>query len=461
MDIQDQNTILIVDDIEMNREILDCIFNKDFKTPQFDNGLDAFLYTKDHADEIVAVLLDITMPVMDGYGYLEKIREHNLLNGVPIFLITAEDRDQQLAAFEYQISDIIEKPFTPAFLLKRVTSQIELFKIHRSLEYKNLLQEREIARKNKEFSELNVKVISTLALSIEFRSGETGKHVLSIRNISYALLHKLREIKLEFSELNVKVISTLALSIEFRSGETGKHVLSIRNISYALLHKLREIKFGECAFLSDEDINNIAYASILHDIGKIAIPDAILNKPGRLTPEEFDIIKTHTVRGAELIKKIGINTSSVLKYAYDICLHHHERYDGRGYPEGLKGDELSIWSQVVGLADVINTSSVLKYAYDICLHHHERYDGRGYPEGLKGDELSIWSQVVGLADVYDALTQERCYKKAFSHETAIEMICSNQCGVFNPALIDVFKNIIDEIVANDLHQEIPALAISD
>ena len=367
MDIQDQNTILIVDDIEMNREILDCIFNKDFKTPQFDNGLDAFLYTKDHADEIVAVLLDITMPVMDGYGYLEKIREHNLLNGVPIFLITAEDRDQQLAAFEYQISDIIEKPFTPAFLLKRVTSQIELFKIHRSLEYKNLLREREIARKNK-----------------------------------------------EFSELNVKVISTLALSIEFRSGETGKHVLSIRNISYALLHKLREIKFGECAFLSDEDINNIAYASILHDIGKIAIPDAILNKPGRLTPEEFDIIKTHTVRGAELIKKIGINTSSVLKYAYDICLHHHERYDGRGYPEGLKGDE-----------------------------------------------LSIWSQVVGLADVYDALTQERCYKKAFSHETAIEMICSNQCGVFNPALIDVFKNIIDEIVANDLHQEIPALAISD
>ena len=104
---------------------------------------------------------------------------------------------------------------------------------------------------------------------------------------------------------------------------------------------------------------------------------------------------------------------------------------------------------------------MLKYAYDICLHHHERYDGRGYPEGLKGDELSIWSQVVGLADVYDALTQERCYKKAFSHETAIEMICSNQCGVFNPALIDVFKNIIDDIVANDLHQEIPALAMSD
>lgn len=367
MDIQDQNTILIVDDIEMNREILDCIFNKDFKTPQFDNGLDAFLYTKDHADEIVAVLLDITMPVMDGYGYLEKIREHNLLNGVPIFLITAEDRDQQLAAFEYQISDIIEKPFTPAFLLKRVTSQIELYKIHRSLEYKNLMQEREIARKNK-----------------------------------------------EFSEMNVKVISTLALSIEFRSGETGKHVLSIRNITYALLHKLREIQYRECAALSDDDINNIAYASILHDIGKIAIPDAILNKPGRLTPEEFDIIKTHTVRGAELIKKIGINSSSVLKYAYDICLHHHERFDGRGYPEGLKGDD-----------------------------------------------LSIWSQVVGLADVYDALTQERCYKKAFSHETAIEMICSNQCGVFNPSLIEVFKHIIDDIVANDLHQEIPALAISD
>ena len=147
MDIQDQNTILIVDDIEMNREILDCIFNKDYKTPQFNNGLDAFLYTKDHADEIVAVLLDITMPIMDGYGYLEHIRENNLLKGVPIFLITAENKDQQLDAFEYQISDIIEKPFNSAFLYKRVNSQIELFKLHRSLEYKNLLQEREIARK--------------------------------------------------------------------------------------------------------------------------------------------------------------------------------------------------------------------------------------------------------------------------------------------------------------------------
>lgn len=366
MDIQEKNSILIVDDIEMNREILDYIFNKDFNTPQFSNGLDALNYTKDHADEIVAVLLDITMPVMDGYGYLEKIRELDLLKGVPIFLITAENKDQQLEAFEYQISDIIEKPFNPAFLLKRVTSQIELFKIHRSLEYKNLMQEREIARKNK-----------------------------------------------EFSEINVKVISTLALSIEFRSGETGKHVLSIRNITYQLLHKLRELKFRECTHLSDEDINNIAYASILHDIGKIAIPDAILNKPGRLTPEEFDIIKTHTVRGAELIQKIGVDTSDILNYAYDICLHHHERYDGRGYPEGLKGDE-----------------------------------------------QSIWSQVVGLADVYDALTQERCYKKAFTHEVALEMICNNQCGTFNPELIAVFKDIIGEIVANDLHRDIPALAIS-
>lgn len=365
MDIQDQNTILIVDDIEMNREILDCIFNKDYKTTQFNNGLDAFLYTKDHADEIVAVLLDITMPIMDGYGYLEHIRENNLLKGVPIFLITAENKDQQLDAFEYQISDIIEKPFNSAFLYKRVNSQIELFKLHRSLEYKNLLQEREIARKNK-----------------------------------------------EFSEINVKVISTLALSIEFRSGETGKHVLSIRNITYRLLQKLRELKFRECADLTDEDINNIAYASILHDIGKIAIPDAILNKPGRLTPEEFNIIKTHTVRGAELIQKIGVNTSTILNYAYDICLHHHERYDGRGYPEGLKGEE-----------------------------------------------LSIWSQVVGLADVYDALTQERCYKKAFSHEVALEMICTNQCGTFNPELLEVFKNIIGDIVATDIHRSIPALAL--
>ncbi len=365
MDIQDQkDTILIVDDIEMNREILDCIFQKDYKTMQFGNGLDAFNYTQEHADEIVAVLLDITMPIMNGYGYLERIRENNLLKNVPIFLITAEDKDQQLEAFDYQIADIIEKPFNPMFLAKRVSTQIELYKIHRSLEYKNLLQERELARKNR-----------------------------------------------EFADINVKVISVLALSIEFRSGETGKHVLSIRNITHRLLHKLRELKYHECAQLTNEDIDNIAYASILHDIGKIAIPDAILNKPGRLTKEEFEIIKTHTVRGAELIERIGIESSQILKYAHDICLHHHERYDGRGYPEGLKGEE-----------------------------------------------LSIWAQVVGIADVYDALTQERCYKKAFSHDVALDMICTNQCGVFNPELVEVFKNIIGEIISQELPDELPGFA---
>ena len=152
MNTQDRKDTItfIVDDIEIIDDP-ELFWDKDYHTPQFANGLEAFNYTKDHADEIVAVLLDITMPVMDGYGYLEKIREHNLLNGVPIFIITAEDRDQQLEAFEYRVSDIISKPFTPAFLLKRVTSQIELYKIHRSLEYKNLLQEREIARKNKEY----------------------------------------------------------------------------------------------------------------------------------------------------------------------------------------------------------------------------------------------------------------------------------------------------------------------
>ncbi len=365
MDIQDQkDTILIVDDIEMNREILDCIFQKDYKTVQFGNGLDAFNYSQEHADEIVAVLLDITMPIMNGYGYLERIRENNLLKNVPIFLITAEDKDQQLEAFDYQIADIIEKPFNPMFLAKRVSTQIELYKIHRSLEYKNLLQERELARKNR-----------------------------------------------EFADINVKVISVLALSIEFRSGETGKHVLSIRNITYRLLHKLRELKYHECAQLTNEDIDNIAYASILHDIGKIAIPDAILNKPGRLTKEEFEIIKTHTVRGAELIERIGIESSQILKYAHDICLHHHERYDGRGYPEGLKGEE-----------------------------------------------LSIWAQVVGIADVYDALTQERCYKKAFSHDVALDMICTNQCGVFNPELVEVFKNIIGEIISQELPDELLGFA---
>lgn len=352
----EKQTILIVDDIEMNRDILEHKFCQYYNTHCCENGLEALVYTKDHEKEIVAVLLDLVMPVMTGIQFLSIIREQKFLEDVPIFIITAEDNENiQLGTFDFGITDVITKPFNAKFLLKRVSSQIDLYLTKRSLEYTNMVQSQLLVERSKELAELSMKVTSTLALAIEMRSGETGTHVKSIQNMT-------------------------------------RNVLTL----------LRNEKFNDqCAKMSDDDIENISYSSVLHDIGKIVVPDAVLNKPGRLTPEEYEIIKTHTVKGAELIDQIGLENNEVLSYAYDICRHHHERWDGRGYPDKLVGDN-----------------------------------------------ISIWAQIVSIADVYDALTQDRCYKKAFPKDKAISMIRNNECGVFNPDLCKVFCENIDKIDIN-------------
>lgn len=188
-------------------------------------------------------------------------------------------------------------------------------------------------------------------------------------------------------ELNIGMIEALSTAIEFRSGESGEHVRRIHDITEYLL---KNTELGEG--LSDQDIMDISLASIMHDVGKISIPDAILNKPGRLTPEEFEIMKTHTTQGGQLLERIP-------------QMKEHETFH---------------------------------YAYDIALHHHERYDGRGYPDGLKGDEISLWAQIVSLADVYDALTSKRVYKDAFDADEAIQMMKDGKCGVFNPEYLAIF-----------------------
>ena len=190
------------------------------------------------------------------------------------------------------------------------------------------------------------------------------------------------------------MVEALSTAIEFRSGESGDHVRRIRDITALMLHQT-ELGAG----LDEETIDQIALAAVMHDVGKIAIPDAILNKPGRLTPEEFEIMKTHTVQGSLLLSKIP-------------QMREHKAY---------------------------------RYAYDIALHHHERWDGRGYPDGLKGEEISVWAQIVSIADVYDALVSKRVYKDPFGFDKALEMICQGQCGVFNPALLDSFLSVEEQL----------------
>ncbi len=345
---QQVSTLLIVDDNEINREILDHIFSSFYPTEQVENGklgLDKILASP---ESYCAVLLDVVMPEMDGLQVLRRLNQESLMDKIPVFLITGEANDTVMQeAYSLGVMDVISKPVVPYIVQRRVNSVIELFRARKILGNKVEEQQSELLLQAQKIIRLNEGMIASLATAIEFRSGESGEHVRRIHDIT-------------------------------------KFMLSNTDLGTGL---------------SAQDIEHISLASIMHDVGKIAIPDAILNKPGRLTPEEFEVIKTHTVQGAALLEKIP-------------QLREHESY---------------------------------RYAYDIARHHHERWDGRGYPDRLKGNEISVWAQVVSLADVYDALVSKRCYKGAFSREDALSMIREGKCGVFNPHLLSCFWEIETEL----------------
>lgn len=345
----ERDTILIVDDQEINRVILTHIFQDKYQTVEIEDGKAALEYLRKNKDRIIAILLDIIMPELDGIQLLKKIKGEKLEKNIPIFLITTDTSQETMKkGYELGVSDIIEKPFIPFFLEKRISNIIELHKIKDKL-------------KNRVIDQAEI------------------------------INEKIKDIK----SLSNTMVEAMALAIEFRSGETGEHVQNIRKLTLKLLKKLKEENYEECIALTDEDIENIADASVLHDIGKIAIPDAILNKPGRFTPEEFEIMKEHSAKGGEIIERI---------------------------PDREK-------------------RPIFRYAYDICRHHHERWNGKGYPDGLVGKENKIWSQVVALADVYDALISKRCYKEPFDRKKAVNMIINGECGEFNPKLMNAFIEI--------------------
>lgn len=340
----ERRTILIVDDVEMNRAILDATFSEDYNIMEASNGAEALEIIKAHQDQLSAVLLDVVMPVLDGFGVLEEMNALGLVEKIPVFLITAESSQNVMKmGYDLGVVDIIGKPITPFFIRRRIGNVIKL---------NNIVNEQEAM---------------------------------------------LRAQAQEIRELNRSILETLATSIEFRDCESGEHVIRMSAVTLLLLEAVNHY-FPEYG-VDEEELQSIADAAILHDVGKIAIPDSILNKPGRLTAEEYDIMRTHTLRGCELLNSV---------------------------PK-------------------MRENPIYEYAYDICRHHHERWDGRGYPDGLKGDEITIWSQVVALADVYDALVSERVYKKAFSHEVAVQMILDGECGEFNPVIMECLRNVEKDI----------------
>lgn len=336
--------ILIVDDSEINREILKEILKEDYRILEAANGEECLEQLERYGTGISLVLLDIVMPEMDGFEVLAAMNQNHWIEDIPVIMISSEDSDSYIRrAYEMGVSDYISCPFDAKIVYQRVLNMIKLYAKQRRL---IRLVTRQIYEKERN----NRMLIGILSQIVEFRNGESGLHVIHINLITQLLLEQL-----------VK--------------KTGKYQLSW------------------------EDRLLIATASALHDIGKIGIDEKILNKPGKLTKEEFEIMKTHTLIGAQMLDNL----------------------------------------------DMYRNEKLLKLAYEICHWHHERYDGKGYPDGLVGEEIPISAQVVSLADVYDALVSERVYKKAFSHEKALEMIQNGACGTFNPLLLQCMTEAQDKL----------------
>ena len=339
-----QETILIVDDSALNRMVLIEILGKENYTfLEAENGQQAVELLDCHP-EVDLLLLDITMPEIDGFGVLEIMNQYHWIEETPVIMISAEDAYSFIErAYDLGASDYITRPFDARVVCRRVSNTLMLY-----AKQKRLVQM--VAEQVYEKEKVSNTMISILSHIVEFRNNESGLHVVHIRTITELLLRRLRK-------------------------KTDRYPLT------------------------EADISLISTASALHDIGKINIPEQILNKPGRLTKEEFEIVKTHSAVGEHILRQIPFNQNEPL----------------------------------------------VKIAREICRWHHERWDGRGYPDGLKGDEIPISAQVVSLADVYDALTSERCYKAAFDHETALNMIVNGECGAFNPLLLECLMDGADQI----------------
>lgn len=338
--LQNKSQILLVDDSAMNRMMLTEILGDSYHILEAENGRECMEKLQAEAGNIALVLLDINMPVMDGFEVLKAMNANHTIEDIPVIMISSEDSDATIRrSYELGASDYVNRPFDARIVYRRVTNTIKLYAKQRRL----------------------VQMVSE-----QIRARENNTDML---------------------------VGVLSHIVEFRNGESGAHVRHIRIITELLLRRLLESSSRYSITAEQQDM--IPLASALHDIGKIGIDEKSLNKPDRLTPEEFEVMKTHSMLGAKMLHDL----------------------------------------------DNFAEQPLLQTAYEIARWHHERWDGRGYPDGLKGDEIPISAQLVSLADVYDALTSERCYKKAFSHEKAVQMILNGECGAFNPLLLQCLTDI--------------------
>lgn len=346
--------ILIVDDSEINRELLGEILGDSYEIRMAENGKQVMeLVEKNwNGEPVGAILLDLMMPEIDGFAVLRFLREKKQLDKIPVLVISGEtDSSVEKKCFDCGVTDFIGKPFNAAIVRKRVENAVAHFS------YKNHLEEK---------VQEQTRVLRRAYQTLQIQAENLKTH-------------------------NQEIVDVLGAIVEFRSAESGEHIQRVKGYTMLLAREFAQLypEYG----LDAEQIRVITSSSALHDIGKIAIPDSILLKPGRLTDDEFEYMKSHTLRGCEILESM----ENSLDPAYR------------------------------------------KVSYDICRHHHERYDGKGYPDHLKGDDIPLSAQLVSVADVYDALINERCYKAAYSKEEAFHMIVNGECGVFSPKMMKAFR----------------------
>lgn len=336
--------ILIADDSEMNRSILADMLGKEYEILEAENGVQALEIIRTHQQSLSLVLLDIVMPELDGFGVLAEMNRCGWITDIPVIMISAESSASYVEkAYELGVTDFVSRPFDALIVHRRVVNTILLYAKQKKLVD---LAAQQIYEKERQ-SRLMIEILSHI---VEFRNGESGQHVRRVRILTELILRHI-------------------------NGQADKYCFS------------------------QKEIQIISIASALHDIGKIAIPEETLNKPGRLTDEEFTVMKTHSLIGAQMLENLPIHQQEPL----------------------------------------------IKTAYEICRWHHERYDGRGYPDGLQGDEIPVSAQIVALADVYDALTSDRVYRKAIPHNTAVSMIFEGKCGAFNPILLSCLEEVSENL----------------
>ena len=351
--------MLVGDNLEMNKIILSEIFGKEYEiiyTSNIEEFLHLLIHYRDEADVILVNQYIAKSLSSEKIELLEKL---NVFKNTPVILILDQGHSNKKNTLALPFSDVVHSPVNPYTVKQRVQNLTELFSIKETLENQVQQQMKKIFEQNE------------------------------------ALKNKEKKI----NSINNDMLDVLSMVIEYRDVESGKHIRRIQKFTEELLRTLA-VKYPKYN-IDEEKIALITSASSMHDIGKIAIPDSILLKPGRLTPEEFQVMKQHTSKGCEILEQI----------------------------------------------DSVEKNDYYKYCHDICHYHHEKWDGLGYPEGLAGDDIPIWAQVVAIADCYDALTSKRSYKDAFSHERAVEMIRDGACGAFSDEILDCFSMVLPKFKA--------------